>query len=51
MVRGWSNKKVSETLGITEQQVANYTFDFIASMTNAIRKWNVETGLISELAD
>lgn len=51
MVRGWSNKKVSETLGITEQQVANYKFDFIASMKNAIRKWNVETGLISELAD
>ncbi len=29
-VRGWANKKVAETLGISEQQVANFKFDFLA---------------------
>src|SRR6478752_7678646 len=29
-VRGWANKDAAEELNITEQQVANYKFDFIA---------------------
>ena len=31
-VRGWANKDVAEELAITEQQVANYKFDFIARL-------------------
>jgi RNA polymerase sigma-70 factor, ECF subfamily len=49
IVRGWSNKKVSSILGISEQQVANFKFDFLASMKTAIRKLNVESEAISEL--
>lgn len=51
IVRGWSNKKTAQALNLTEQQVANYKFDFIASMKTAIKKQNVAPEAISELAD
>jgi len=51
IVRGWSNKKVAQVLGLTEQQVANYKFDFIASMKNAIRKQDMDTESFVELTD
>jgi RNA polymerase sigma-70 factor (ECF subfamily) len=49
IVRGWSNKKVAANLAISEQQVANFKFDFLASMKAAIRKFNVDTEVIAEL--
>ncbi len=51
IVRGWSNKKAATALNLTEQQVANFKFDFLTSMKNAIRKRNVETGEITELTE
>lgn len=37
-VRGWANKEVAIELGITEQQVANFKFDFVARMRSIVRK-------------
>jgi RNA polymerase sigma-70 factor, ECF subfamily len=51
IVRGWSNKKAAQALNLTEQQVANYKFDFVASMKNAIKKLNVAADAIAELSD
>ncbi|MBL8888932.1 MAG: RNA polymerase sigma factor [Planctomycetaceae bacterium] len=51
IVRGWSNKKTSQALGLTEQQVANYKFDFVASMKNAIKKQNIAADAIAELSE
>jgi RNA polymerase sigma-70 factor, ECF subfamily len=50
IVRGWSNKKTAQALNLSEQQVANYKFDFVASMKNAIKKLNVASEAIAELA-
>ena len=35
-VRGWANKDVADSLAITEQQVANYKFDFIARLRTLV---------------
>ena len=35
-VRGWPNKRVAETLGISEQQVANFKFDAIEGLRKRI---------------
>lgn len=48
-VRGWANKDVATHLGITEQHVANYKFDFIARMSSAIRKQGLNSDLFPEL--
>ena len=37
-VRGWGNKQVGETIDLTEQQVANYKFEFLTRLKKAIRK-------------
>lgn len=50
IVRGWANKKVAETLGLSEQQVANYKFDFLSSMRNFIRSHgNLDVDVFPEL--
>jgi len=51
IVRGWSNKKTAEALNLTEQQVANYKFDFVASMKSTIKKQHVAPDAIVELAE
>lgn len=38
VVRGWANKKVAEALDITEQQVANFKFDFISRMRTLVKR-------------
>jgi RNA polymerase sigma-70 factor (ECF subfamily) len=48
-VRGRSNKAVSEMLGITEQQVANYKFDFLEKMRNAMRRSGLSRDIFPEL--
>jgi RNA polymerase sigma-70 factor (ECF subfamily) len=48
-VRGRSNKEVAEQLGITEQQVANYKFDFLARLRLHIRKQSLPQEVFPEL--
>ncbi len=48
-VRGWANKEVAARLGITEQHVANYKFDFIARMSSAVRKQGLNADIFPEL--
>lgn len=38
VVRGWANKKVADALEITEQQVANFKFDFISRMRTLVKR-------------
>lgn len=37
-VRGWANKDVATKLGISEQQVANFKFDFVARTKAIVRR-------------
>lgn len=48
-VRGRANKSVGETLGITEQQVANYKFDFLARLKSSIKKQGLPREIFPEL--
>jgi len=48
-VRGWANKDVANTLGITEQQVANFKFDFLARLRSMIRRQGLSEDVFPEL--
>ena len=48
-VRGWANKDVAEELKISEQQVANYKFDFIARLRTLIKRQEVPEAVFPEL--
>jgi len=48
-VRGWANKDVATQLAISEQQVANFKFDFIARMSSAVRKQGLNSDIFPEL--
>ena len=48
-VRGWGNKVVAAELDLSEQQVANFKFDFIARMRNTIRKQGLSDEVFPEL--
>jgi RNA polymerase sigma-70 factor (ECF subfamily) len=48
-VRGWANKEVAEGLSISEQQVANYKFDFIARLRTLIKRQDVSEDVFPEL--
>ena len=48
-VRGWANKDVAEELAITEQQVANYKFDFIARLKTLITRQDLPQEVFPEL--
>lgn len=37
-VRGWANKDVAESMGISEQAVANCKFDFLSKMQTHVRR-------------
>lgn len=50
-VRGWANKEVAEELGLSEQQVANYKFDFIARLRTMVQKQELSAEVFPELAD
>ena len=50
-VRGWANKDAAEELDISEQQVANYKFDFIARLRTLIKKQDVSEDVFPELYD
>ena len=49
IVRGWANKDVAEELAITEQQVANYKFDFIARLRSLVKKQELAAEVFPEL--
>ena len=48
-VRGWANKDVAEHLDITEQQVANYKFDFIARLRTLVKRQGLDEEVFPEL--
>ena len=48
-VRGWANKAVAGQLRITEQQVANFKFDFIARTKAIIRRQGLSEDVFPEL--
>jgi len=49
IVRGWNNKRVAETLDITEQQVANFKFDFLARMRTLVQRQQLSPDVFPEL--
>jgi RNA polymerase sigma-70 factor (ECF subfamily) len=48
-VRGWANKDVATELSISEQQVANFKFDFLARLRTIIRKQGLSEDVFPEL--
>ncbi|MEY4177234.1 MAG: polymerase sigma-E factor [Planctomycetota bacterium] len=46
-VRGWPNKRVAETLGISEQQVANFKYDAIEGLRKRLGNQHVAEGPLS----
>jgi RNA polymerase sigma-70 factor (ECF subfamily) len=50
-VSGLGNKEVSEILGISEQQVANFKFDFLARTKSLIGRQNLDEEIFPELAE
>ena len=48
-VRGWANKDVANGLGITEQQVANFKFDFLAQLRATVKKQSLSQEVFPEL--
>jgi len=49
IVRGWANKDVAVELNITEQQVANFKFDFLARTRSLIRKQGLSEDIFPEV--
>jgi RNA polymerase sigma-70 factor (ECF subfamily) len=47
--QGWGNKQVAEELGLTEQQVANFKFDFLARLRSEVRKAQLSEDVFPEL--
>jgi RNA polymerase sigma-70 factor, ECF subfamily len=48
-VRGWPNKEVASRLGISEQTVANYKFEFLGKLRSAIRSQGLSEDVFPEL--
>jgi RNA polymerase sigma-70 factor (ECF subfamily) len=48
-VRGRANKEVAETLGLTEQAVANHKFDFLTRLRGAVTKQKLPKDVFPEL--
>ncbi len=49
VVRGWGNKDVADRLGISEQQVANFKFDFISRMRTLVQRQGLSADVFPEL--
>ena len=49
IVRGWANKRVAGELGITEQQVANFKFDFLSRLRTLIKRQGLSQEVFPEL--
>lgn len=48
-VRGWANRDVATKLGMTEQTVANFKFEFIARLRTLVRKQGLSEEVFPEL--
>jgi RNA polymerase sigma-70 factor (ECF subfamily) len=48
-VRGWPNKEVAEELGLSEQQVANFKFDFLARLRAIVGRQGLSSDVFPEL--
>jgi RNA polymerase sigma-70 factor (ECF subfamily) len=48
-VRGWLNKAAAATLGIAEQTVANYKFEFVTQLRSAVRAQDLPREVFPEL--
>jgi len=48
-VGGWANKDVATELGLSEQQVANFKFDFLANLRKQISKQGLSSDIFPEL--
>jgi len=48
-VRGWANRKTAAQLGLSEQQVANFKFDFLARLRSTVRKQGLPQDVFPEL--
>jgi RNA polymerase sigma-70 factor (ECF subfamily) len=48
-VRGWPNKDVADGLGMSEQTVANYKFEFLAKLRTALRRHGLPEEVFPEL--
>jgi RNA polymerase sigma-70 factor, ECF subfamily len=48
-VAGWANKDVARELGLSEQQVANFKFDFLANLRKQICKQGLSSDVFPEL--
>jgi RNA polymerase sigma-70 factor (ECF subfamily) len=46
---GWSNKDVAEELSLTEQQVANWKFEFLARLKKVVRQQGLSPDVFPEL--
>jgi RNA polymerase sigma-70 factor (ECF subfamily) len=51
IVRGAANKDAATTLGISEQQVANYKFDFLDRLRTLVRRQGLNEDLFPELRE
>ena len=49
LVRGWTNKNAANELGITEQQAANFKFDFVSRMRTTIKRQRLSEEVFPEL--
>ena len=47
--RGAANKEVAAALGISEQQVANFKFDFVARLRTLVKKQRLSEDVFPEL--
>jgi len=48
-VCGWPNKRVAGQLNLSEQQVANFKFDFLAKLRSRVRKQDLPPDVFPEL--
>lgn len=51
LVRGWANKDVAARLGLSEQSVANFKFDFLARLRMLVRKQPLSAAVFPELQE
>lgn len=50
IVRGWGNKRVAESLDLSEQQIANFKSDFQIRMKSIIHRAELDESVFPELA-
>ena len=51
IVQGVANKQAAVSLGLTEQQVANFKFDFVSRMRTLVRKQGLPQEVFPELSE